>query len=105
MSSVSTLAMSRKQLESEGYLVDTVERWIPRINIRKDLFGFIDLLAIREGEVLGVQATSASNVSSRINKIVAHENLAKVRKAGIRLEVHGWGKKKGKWYLRREDVS
>lgn len=100
-----TTPHSKRLLESEGYLVDTVERWIPGANIRKDLWGFIDILAIREGEVLGVQVTSLANISSRVNKITAHPNLPAVRKAGIRIEVHGWKNTKGKWTVRREDLS
>jgi carbonic anhydrase len=100
-----TTPHSKRLLESEGYLVDTVERWIPGANIRKDLYGFLDILAIREGEVLGVQVTSHTNIASRINKISLHPNLAAVRKAGLRIEVHGWKNTKGKWSVRREDLS
>jgi carbonic anhydrase len=102
---MSTTSLSTKLLESEGYLVDTVERWIPGACIRRDLFTFGDILAIRENEVLIVQCTSATNVSARIYKITNSPNLPIVRKAGIRVEVHGWGKRKGKWTLRREDLS
>jgi carbonic anhydrase len=100
-----TTPHSKRLLESEGYLVDTVERWIPGANIRKDLWGMVDILAIRENEVLGVQVTSHTNVAARINKIMAHPNLPLVRKAGIRIEVHGWKNTKGKWTVRREDLS
>ena len=114
---------SLKVMRERGYLTEVVERWIPGANIRKDLFGFIDILAIAplstvEGDlVVAVQSTSGSNVAARIKKITEHENLAAVRKAGIRILVHGWTKrrkrlKSGKlakrameWQLREVDVS
>lgn len=83
-----------------------VEKWIPQARKRKDLFGVIDVLAIRDDVVLGVQATSRGNVSARIQKIADHENTPAIRKAGIRLEVHGWGKMaSGRWECRTVDVS
>lgn len=98
---------SLKRMRDMGYLCDVVERWIPRVNIRKDLFGFIDLVGIGEnGEWLLVQATSASNCASRVNKIAEHENIARVRKANARIEVWAWGKRAdGKWACRVVDCS
>lgn len=97
---------SLKYLRGEGYLADVVEKWIPGANIRRDLFGFIDILAIREAEIVGVQATSGGNVSARVSKIAEHDNVGAVRKAGIRIVVHGWRKNSsGRWVLREVDCS
>jgi len=98
---------SLKKLRDDGYIADVTEKWIPGANVRKDLFGFIDILAVKPGEVLGVQCTSYSNVSDRVKKIEGHENAAVVRDAGIRIEVHGWHhKKKGApWKCRVVDLS
>lgn len=97
---------SLKYLRDQGYLAEIVERWIPGANIRRDLFNFIDILAIREGEVLMVQATSGDNVASRVTKIAEHEHVGAVRKAGIRILVHGWRKNAaGRWTLREVDCS
>lgn len=96
---------SLDHLRKAGYLVAVVEKWNPHAQIRQDLFGFIDILAIREGEVLGVQATSRGNISSRVNKITEHENLSAVRKSGMRIVVHGWGKLKAGWTLKEVDLS
>lgn len=94
------------ELRKRGYLAEVVERWVPGANIRKDCFGFIDILAIREGEVLGVQATSGDNVAARVTKIAEHEHVGTVRKAGIRILVHGWRKNAaGRWTLREVDCS
>ena len=102
----SPTSRSLEHLRKAGYVADVVERWIPGANIRKDCFGFIDILAIRDGEVLGVQSTSGSNVSSRVKKIAEHEHVGAVRKAGIRIVVHGWRKNaSNRWQLREVDCS
>lgn len=98
-------ARSKKLLEERGYLVAVVEKWNPHARIRQDLFGFIDLLAIRDGETLAVQSTSYGNVSSRVNKITDHDNLPAVRKAGWGLVVHGWRKVGNRWQAREVDLS
>jgi hypothetical protein len=92
-------------LREQGYTVAIVERWNPHAQIRQDLWGWCDLLAIRKSEVLAVQVT-ASAVSERIKKIQESETVAAVRDAGIRIEVHGWRKNsKGRYVLRIEDIS
>jgi hypothetical protein len=96
---------SLKYLRDEGYLVAIVEHWQPFARIRQDLFGFIDLLAIRRDETLAVQVT-ASGVSSRVKKIEASPHLGRVREAGWQLHVHGWRKNsKGKYVMRVVDLS
>jgi hypothetical protein len=97
---------SLAHLREQGYTAAVVERWNSHARIRQDLFGFIDILALRDGETLGVQATSGSNVSARVAKIAEHELVGAVRAAGWRVEVHGWRKNAaGRWVLRVEDVS
>jgi hypothetical protein len=88
-----------------GYRVAVVERWNPHARIRQDLFGVLDLLAVKDGEILGVQTTSGSNVAARLAKIADSEAVPDLRRAGMRLEVHGWRKLKAGWCVRVEDVS
>ena len=98
---MSPTARSLKHLREQGYLAEVVERWIPGANIRKDLFGFVDIVAIRGSERLCVQTTSGSNVSARVKKIAEHENLSAVQRAGFSIAVHGWRKSAaGRWQLR-----
>ena len=98
---------SLKHLREQGCTVDVVERWLPFAKVRKDLFGCLDILAIApDGTTVGVQTTSGSNVSARVAKITAHENLPVMRRAGWRLLIHGWRRNSaGKWVLREVDVS
>ncbi len=105
---MTTKQRSKVLMESEGYHVENVEHYSVFSKRFHDLFGFADLLCIHKetGDQILVQATSRSNVSARINKIIAHENLPIVRKAGYGIQVHGWDRKKDKtWRVRREDVS
>jgi hypothetical protein len=85
--------------------VAIVERWNAYAGIRQDLFGFVDLLALRGHETLAVQATSGSNVAARVTKIAQAEHAAAVRAAGWRIVVHGWRKlKSGKWECREVEA-
>lgn len=92
-------------LRAQGYRVAIVERWNPFARVRQDLFGVLDLLAVRDNEILGVQTTSGSNVAARLAKIADAEAVPDLRRAGMRLEVHGWRKLKSGWQVRIEDVS
>lgn len=77
-------------------MADTVERWVPKKGggFRKDAFGFGDLLAVRGADTLLVQATSLTNVSHRVHKVLTacRDNLRAWLCGNRRFEVHGWGK-------------
>lgn len=95
-----------EHLRRAGFpLVQVVERWNPHARVRQDLFGIVDVLAVSEAEILAVQATSGDNVAARIRKLEASPATPILRRAGIRLLVHGWAKRRGRWQLREVDVS
>lgn len=96
---------SLAKLREEGYTAGIVEKWNPHARIRQDLFGFIDVLAIKPNETLAVQTTSYSGVSARVKKIQESDHVAAVRDAGWRIEVHGWRKVKNRWVCRVVDIS
>lgn len=98
---------SLKHLRDLGYVTEVVERWIPGANIRKDLLGFVDLIAwTPAGETIAVQATSGSNVAHRVKKITESPNLAVLRRCGWQVLVFGWRKAaNGRWTLRVVDLS
>ena len=99
--------LTLRHLRADGWpLVEVVEHWNPHARIRQDMFGFVDVIAVRRGETLAVQTTSATNVAARIRKIAEHPNVGAVREAGWTIRVHGWRKRSGRWELHRdEDVS
>lgn len=95
-----------KLLRDEGWTAGVVERWNSHAKIRQDFLGIIDIIALRGDTTLGVQATSASNVSARMKKLASSENIGALRDANWQIEVWGWRKTpKGRWVVRREDVS
>lgn len=97
---------SKAQMEERGYLVAIVEYWHAFAHQRRDLFGAFDLLGVGPEGTLAVQTTSASNVAARVKKLADLESVAAARKAGWRLEVHGWRRgKDGKWICRVVDLS
>jgi hypothetical protein len=65
--------LTLKWLRDEGYLAEVVEKWLPGINVRKDLWGWCDIVAIRDEETVAVQCTSWDNISSRVRKIAESE--------------------------------
>lgn len=103
----SPTARSLEHLREQGYLCAVVEKRNPRLpHVTHDLFGFIDVLAVKRGETLAVQTTSGANVAARVDKIADNENAPKVREAGWKIVVHGWRKNAaGRWVLREVDLS
>ena len=94
-------------LRRRGYMADVAERWIPRANIRRDLFGRIDVAAVHPQEpgVLGVQATTAPHVSARVKKATALPALRAWLDAGNRFQVWGWRKTGQRWKVRIVSVQ
>ena len=104
--SKSPTQLTLERLRADGYTAAVVEHWNPHARIRQDLFGFVDVVALKGAETLAVQATSAPNVASRVTKIADSPLVGAVREAGWRIVVWGWAKKSGRWTLTREvDVS
>jgi hypothetical protein len=97
---------SLKALRDAGWRCAVVEKWNPAIKRRHDLFGFIDILAIRESKTLAVQTTSTSNTAARYRKIKGEcaDEFESVRAAGWTVHVHGWSKRKGRWVLKEIEV-
>jgi hypothetical protein len=80
-------------LRAEGWTAAVVEKWIPQTHQRKDLFGVIDILAIRDDmPVLGVQCTTASNAAARIAKAIAEPAMRTWLRPAL-FEVWGWAKR------------
>ena len=91
-------ARSKRWLESHGYIVGSTERCIPQARRRIDLYRFIDLLAMPDhnthGQVqrlVGIQATSLTNVAGHCKKLSAEPNLLLWLRHGNLCEIHGWG--------------
>lgn len=97
---------SLKLLRAAGYQAAIVEHWNPFARIRQDLYGFIDIIAVGEGETVGVQTTTSSNMAARATKIRLSTSLPALLRSGWRIVVHGWVKRKnGRWEVREEEIS
>lgn len=107
MAGMSPTQLTIRQLRQDGWpCVEVVEHWNPHARIRKDLFGFIDVLAVGPRGTLAIQATSAGHTAARVRKIGESDNVAAVREAGWEIRVWGWQKQKNRWVLHKDiDVS
>ena len=86
-------ARSKRRLEAEGYTVASVEKWIPQVKRRVDMFGFADLCAIQSGfGIVAVQVTTVSNQAAHVTKILSLETSLTWLRAGGHILVHGWVK-------------
>ncbi len=103
---MSPTARFLKHYRQLGWVVDVVERFVARGHgYRKDFLGCADLIAAKPGEkVLAIQATSASNVASRLKKSKGIAEL-KVWLTVATIVVVGWGRRDGKWFARIEELT
>jgi hypothetical protein len=79
-------------LALDGWVAYDVEKKIPHTNITKDLFGFIDILAIRPCHVMGIQVTTYSHINARLNKARGLIALSYWLSSKALFEVWGWKK-------------
>lgn len=84
---------SKAKLKAGGYDVGVTEHWNPHAFIRQDLFGCIDMLAIKSGEPIIAVQTTSTDVASRRTKILAEPRMKVWLETGNRLLIHGWRKR------------
>ena len=85
-----TLAALRK----DGYTCAITERWNPHAHIRQDLYGFVDVLAIKpDYGILAVQACAGGDHAKRRTKILAEPRAKLWLECGGRICVCSWTKK------------
>jgi Holliday junction resolvase-like predicted endonuclease len=96
--------LSLKHFRKQGYECQVVEHWNQWARVRQDLFGVIDIVAMRNGELAGVQTTSQTNHSARRNKIL-DSDLAKIWiQSGAKLFLQSWKKPANRWEFRLEEI-
>ena len=113
MSKVSPTSRTLQLLKKENKLVDIVEKWNSFTQQRKDVFGFIDIIALdpEKKETWGIQCTSTGNMNARVKKILTECRDAALiwLKAGNHIEVIGWSKtgpagKRKLWNAKRRTI-
>lgn len=87
---------SIKLLAEHGWLAGDVEQWIPGTQVRRDLYGLFDILAVhaRYG-MLGLQVTDSTNLGKHVTaalktKDELNHRLVTCLRAGMRVEYWGW---------------
>lgn len=95
MAKKSPTARTLEACRKLGWLIDVTERTLGRF-VKKDLFGFADLVAIIPcfSGATFIQVTSVGNRSARTKKILDEctEQAKIVLSAGNRIEIWGWGR-------------
>lgn len=90
----SPTSLTLKNLRDRGYLPYVTENWNAYARVRKDLYGFIDVVALstKEAGVLGVQTTTGTNLSARVKKAEGLKAYYLWLSCGNAVEFHGWRK-------------
>ena len=112
---VSYTQKTLKALRELGYHVDICEKFNPHagpFGIRQDLFGFMDIIAFNEDEVIAVQSTGPSGHAEHKRKILANEFAKDWVAGGRKLELWSWrkllknrGGKLRTWQPRIEEIT
>lgn len=82
-----------KFLKNKGYVVERVERYNAFTRKRHDAFGIIDYIALKEGEILGVQSTGVNGKSIHKKTILSHKLTKTWLEAGGKLLLICWRKR------------
>jgi len=85
-----------KYLKGQGWEAEIVERWLPNPKhpaggVRKDLFGIIDIIAVADNRIAGVQSCGQA-FSEHDKKIIAEPMSLKWIKTKNVLMLIGWRK-------------
>jgi len=103
---------SLKKMRADGYTCQVVERWCHFSKRRIDLYACIDIVCIRSDTngIIGLQTTSASNLSARRKKALDLDAIKIFLEAGNTFLLHGWRKggprgKVKKWICREEQIK
>lgn len=79
-------------LRDHGWYCQVVERYCSFTHRRKDLFGIIDIVAVKDGQILGVQSTGPNGRSDHRIKMLAAEGSLRWLLAGGELWLMSWRK-------------
>lgn len=92
----SPTARTLQECRKRNWPAYVTEKWVPMARIRKDAFGFGDVLVMdgQPGSLL-IQATVTGAMSSRERKIREEctDEARRWLEAGNRIEVWGWAKR------------
>ena len=95
---ISNTSRTLEYIRSQGWVADKVEQWNPyagKFGIRKDMFGFGDIVAMGENSIIAIQ--SCGQAFSEHNKKITEDEIVAPRalkwlQCGGRLMLIGWRK-------------
>ena len=93
---ISNTSRTLNYIRQQGWIADKVEQFNPyagRFGKRKDLFSVIDIIALGEGSIIGIQSCGQA-FSEHNQKILEEPNALKWLECGGRLLLIGWRKVK-----------
>lgn len=107
---MSPTARTLKVLREAGWPAQVVERWCQWSKRRKDLFGCIDLVALINGRIVGIQACAGGSHAARRKKAQDEPLLQEWLKANGLFVVWSWAKqgpagKAKRWTFRIEGIT
>ena len=103
---MSATARTLQRLRKDGITAQKVEYYQhcvgQKFGRRIDLFGSIDIVALLEGDIVGIQCTTVNGLSAHKRKI--QENPEKIIEwitCRGRYVIHAWQKKGHRWHCRK----
>jgi hypothetical protein len=101
---ITTTQRSLAELRERGYHPCITEHWNAYARVKHDLFGFLDIVALHPEKrgILGIQTTTASNLSARVHKAAKLKAFTLWILSGNDVEFHGWVKKDNRWIVKKE---
>jgi hypothetical protein len=100
-----------KHYRDEGFAVAVAEYWHAQARIRRDLFGFIDCVALHPTEgIIALQCCAGASHSARRAKLLSEPNVEAWLRAGGRVQVVSWAKRGARgdrklWTPRVEEIE
>ena len=84
--------LTRQHLAKQGFVFDNADSFNAKSQRRKDLFGFIDFVALGPGRSVAVQTTTYKHRAEPVRKIKEErrENALAWLAAGNQIVVYGW---------------
>jgi hypothetical protein len=91
MAKHNTNSRTVENFRKRGFLAQTVEQWIDYAGVRRDLFGFIDIITAKPGEgIIGVQATTYNQRGDHCKAMLANSSLIPWLESGARCQLYSW---------------
>jgi len=97
MKELSYTQRTLRYIREQGWVADIVERfnaYAGKFGQRKDLFGIIDIIALGENSIIGIQSTSGQKFPEHDKKIINEPMTREWLRSGGRLILIGWRKVK-----------